>query len=369
MILKELHIVNFKNIAEASLDLSEGFNCFVGRNGVGKTNVLDAVYHLSMCKSFFGLSDQQNIRHGEAFFMVQGVYAREGGDEVEVCYAMKRGQKKVLKKNGKVYSRLSEHVGLLPLVMIAPEDALLIDGGSEERRRLMDGIISQYNREYLYQLIRYNRVLAQRNALLRGAEGKRLDGEMLEAWDGQLAESGEEIMRERRRFLEEFTGMFRRYYEALSLSREEVELAYKPSVGTGSLLEAFRVSWERDRVLMYTTTGIHRDDLSFSIGAYPIKKLGSQGQKKTFLVALKLAQYAWLARMTGVKPLLLLDDIFDKLDADRVAQIVQVVGQAAFGQVFITDTHRERLDEILRLQKVPCRFFAVEGGEVCMRNI
>lgn len=363
MLLKELHIINFKNIAEADLFFTSGFNCFVGKNGVGKTNILDAVYHLSMCKSYFNLPDLQNIRHDESFFVVQGKYEREG-DEVEIYCGVKRGQKKIFKKNQKAYEKLSEHIGLLPLVMISPEDFILIDGGSVERRKLMDGIISQCDRDYLYRLIRYNKALTQRNMLLKSPGGRMPEPEMLEIWDEQLAEYGELIMEKRKAFVEDFSGMFQQYYDCLSLGRETVKLEYKPSVQTGGLLEGLREAAGRDRLLTYTSVGIHRDDLSLELGKYPVKKIGSQGQKKTFLIALKLAQYDWLYRKNGVKPLLLLDDIFDKLDADRVAQIIRIVGGEMFGQVFITDTNREHIDEILKAQQVDYKLFQVSEGEI-----
>ena len=343
MVIRELNIINFKNIAEATLTFSPGFNCFVGNNGVGKTNILDALYHLSMCKSYFNLPDLQNIRHGEPFFV---------------------GQKKVFKKNQKAYDKLSEHIGLLPLVMVSPEDVVLIDGGSEERRKLIDGIISQCDRGYLHQLIRYNKALSQRNSLLKSSVGKVLDVEMLSIWDEQLAECGEVIMQKRAGFLAEFAEVFQSYYELLSLGRETVTLSYKVSVKEGDMLSALRASLERDRIMTYTTTGAHRDDILLNIGDYPVKKIGSQGQKKTFLIALKLAQYAWLHRMSGVKPLLLLDDIFDKLDADRVNQIVAIVRGDMFGQVFITDTNREHIDDILKLQHTEYKLFKVEQGEI-----
>lgn len=363
MLLKELHIINFKNIAEAELSFTPRFNCFVGNNGVGKTNVLDAIYHLSMCKSYFNLPDTQNIRHGEPFFVVQGKYERDG-DELDIYCGVKRGQKKAFKKNQKTYDKLSEHIGLLPLVMISPEDVMLIDGGSEERRKLIDGIISQCDRNYLHQLIRYNKALAQRNVFLKSVAGKPLEVELLEVWDEQLAECGEVIMQKRKDFLRGFGQIFQSYYELLSLGREKVELEYKPSVQEGSVLEKLRESLERDRFLMYTTSGIHRDELALNIGSYPVRKIGSQGQKKTFLIALKLAQYAWLYQTNGIKPLLLLDDIFDKLDADRVSQIVKIVGGELFGQVFITDTNREHIDEILKAQQVDYKLFYVSQGDI-----
>lgn len=363
MVLQELNIVNFKNITGSALNFTTGFNCFVGKNGVGKTNVLDAIYHLSMCKSFFNLPDAQNIRHGEPFFVIQGKYLRDG-DKVDVYCGIKRGQKKVFKRNQKVYDKLSEHIGLLPLVMISPEDFVLIEGGSEERRKLMDGIISQCDRDYLHQLICYNKALLQRNSLLKASVGKRLDTEVLELWDEQLVTSGEIVMKKRKDFLEEFKTVFQLYYEQLSLGREKVELKYKPSVNSGDYKSSLREAIERDRLLTYTTVGIHRDDLALNIGDYPVKKTGSQGQKKTFLIALKFAQYAWLHRAGGVKPLLLLDDIFDKLDTDRVNQIVKIVGTDVFGQIFITDTNRGHIDDILKSQTKDYRLFTVHGGEI-----
>ncbi len=363
MVLEELDIINFKNIEQTSLVFSSGFNCFVGKNGVGKTNVLDAIYHLSMCKSCFNLPDLQNIRHGESFFVIQGKYNREG-EAVDVYCGVKRGQKKIFKKNQKAYSKLSEHIGLLPLVMISPEDSSLVEGGSEERRRLIDGIISQCDRDYLHCLIRYNKALAQRNSLLKMYSGKSVNTDTLEIWNEQLAEYGETIMRKRLDFLIEFREVFRMYYKKLSLGRETIELKYRPSAEAGRLLETLRNNMQRDSMLTYTTSGVHRDDLALDIEGFPVKKIGSQGQKKTFLVALKLAQYAWLLRMGKVKPLLLLDDVFDKLDADRVRQIIQIVGGGMFGQVFITDTNREHVDDILREQQVDYRLFYVDRGEI-----
>ena len=279
MILKELNIINFKNIAETSLSFTKGFNCFIGKNGVGKTNALDAIYQLSMCKSCFNLPDNQNIRHGEPFFVLQGKYER-GTEDIEVYCGVKRGGKKVFKKNQKAYQKLSEHIGLLPLVMISPEDLILIEGGSEERRKLMDGIISQCDRNYLHQLIRYNKALQQRNSLLKATAGKFLDPEMLEIWNEQLAECGEQILKRRLCFLEEFRPVFQSYYEQLSLGREQVELVYRSSFTGGDLLTALNGSLERDRLLNYTTVGVHRDDLLLNAGDYLIRKLGSQGQKK-----------------------------------------------------------------------------------------
>lgn len=360
MFIKDLHIINFKNIAEAAFTFCPRFNCIVGNNGTGKTNVLDALYQLSMCKSYFNLPDAQNIRHGEPFFVLQAVYERNE-EEIGIYCGVKRGQKKVFRKNQKTYGKLSEHIGLLPLVMISPEDVVLIDGGSEERRRLIDGIISQSDRTYLYLLIRYNKALQQRNSLLRNAEGRPLDPGLSEIWEEQLAECGEEILKRRQEFIADFKPLFQQYYEFISSGKEEVALGYHSSLKGRTMREAFGETLEKDRILGYTSVGVHRDDLTLTIEGYPVRKTGSQGQKKTFLIALKLAQYAWLYRVNKIKPLLLLDDIFDKLDAERVKRIVEIVGEDIFGQVFITDTNRQHMDEILKSQPAGYKLFFAQG--------
>ena len=363
MILKNLNVVNYKNIAEASVACSPRFNCFIGNNGVGKTNILDAVYQLSMCKSYFNLPDAQNICHGEAFFVIEGQYMH-GDEEIDVYCGVKRGQKKIFKKNKKAYTRLSDHIGLLPLVIISPADVVLIDGASEERRRFIDGVISQCDKEYLQLLIRYNRVLMQRNSFLMVYAGQSIDTDMLSVWDEQLADSGRVILERRRAFVAELEEMFQMYYDRVSLGREKVMLEYSTTIKNDDFLASLRGSFERDRILTYTTVGVHRDDLNLSLEGYPVKKLGSQGQKKSFLTALKLAQFAYLVKQKGVKPLLLLDDIFDKLDADRVSQIIRIVSSTDFGQVFVTDTNREHIDEILKQHAMEYKIFHVEGGEV-----
>ena len=363
LFVKDLHIVNYKNIGAADVACSRRFNCFIGDNGAGKTNVLDAVYHLSMCRSLSRLPDGQCIRHGEEFFVLTGRYDR-GGEEVEVYCGMKRGGRKVFKRNRRAYERLSEHIGLLPLVVVSPGDAVLIDGGGEERRHFVDGVISQCDGEYLQHLIRYNRVLLQRNALLKEYAGRRLDGEMLGVWDEQLARHGEEVLRRRRAFVEAVEGVFQGYYERLSGGRERVGMSYVATMKGEDYGEALREARERDRLLTYTTVGVHRDDVALTLGGYPVKRLGSQGQKKSFLTALKFAQFVYLSREMGVTPLLLLDDLFDKLDAGRVAAIVDIVGGEGFGQVFITDTNRQHVDELLKGQGTEYNIFRVHEGEV-----
>ncbi|MDR0766087.1 MAG: DNA replication/repair protein RecF [Odoribacteraceae bacterium] len=358
MIIKKLTIVNYKNIEEAAIDCSPGFNCFIGNNGVGKTNILDALYHLSMCRSYFNLPDAQNIRHGEPFFLLQGCYEREG-ETIDIHCGVKRGERKTFKRNKKSYERLSDHIGLLPLVMISPADALLVDGGSEERRRFIDGVISQCDKEYLQRLIRYGRALAQRNSLLKERAGRPVEEEMIAAWDEQLAENGEVILRKREAFVADFGEDFRLFHDLLVEGGEQGTLRYVATAPPGGMRDALRESLARDRLLTYTTVGVHRDDVAMTLSGYPVKRLGSQGQKKSFLTALKFAQFAYLTRVTGMKPLLLLDDVFDKLDADRVSRIVQVVSGDRFGQVFVTDTNRKHIDEILYLHSTNFKIFQV----------
>lgn len=363
MVLNELNIVNYKNIAEADIVCSPRFNCFIGNNGAGKTNVLDAVYQLSMCKSYFNLPDAQNIRHGENFFIVEGRCSNEE-EVIELYCGVKSGQKKIFKKNKKAYTRLSDHIGLLPLVIVSPADVVLVDGASEERRRFMDGVISQCDKEYLQLLIRYNRVLVQRNKFLKEYVGRNIDVDMLSVWDDQLVACGRVILERRRIFVDELEKMFQQYYYQVSQGKEKVMLTYSTTIKENDFTASLRNSFERDRLLTYTTVGIHRDDLNLSLEGYPVKKLGSQGQKKSFLVALKLAQFAYLKKSKGVKPVLLLDDIFDKLDAHRVSQIIQMVASSDFGQVFITDTNREHIDKILQQHVSEYKIFCVENGEI-----
>ena len=358
MTIKSVTIINYKNIEEAAIDCSPRFNCFIGNNGVGKTNILDAIYHLSMCRSYFNLPDSQNIRHGENFFLLQARYERED-ETIDVHCGVKRGERKTFKKNKKAYERLSDHIGLLPLVMISPADATLVDGGSEERRRFIDGVISQCDKEYLHRLIRYNRALAQRNSLLKEFAGRPLDSELLEPWDEQLAENGNIILKKRETFTRELEQDFRLFHAHLVEGREQVALRYL-ATAPDDLLRSLKEHLDRDRLLTYTTVGIHRDDLSLSLEDYPVKRLGSQGQKKSFLTALKFAQFTYLTRVTGMKPLLLLDDVFDKLDAGRVSQIIRIVSGDRFGQVFITDTNRKHIDEILHLHAIDYKIFRVD---------
>jgi DNA replication and repair protein RecF len=364
MYLQTLTIVNFKNIREAVIGFSPKLNTFIGNNGAGKTNLLDALYSLSFTKSFFSASDQMNIYHHEAFFMLQGRYSRDDGEE-NVVYGFQSGQKKQLKRNGKVYRKLSDHIGLLPLVMVSPSDSSLILGGSDERRKFIDGVISQYSPGYLDDLLRYNRVLLQRNNLLKLCpSGTRFDGDMLDIYNCEMIESGQRLHLQRRDFISELIPVFQHYYTCISGGNEEVGLRYHSDLDDLPFDQLLRQTLAHDRLLQFTTAGIHKDDLLFSLGGHLLKKLGSQGQQKTYLIALKLAQFEFIFKISGVKPILLLDDIFDKLDKTRVEQIVEMVAGEMFGQIFITDTNRDHLDSILQSVTNDYRIFMVSKGQI-----
>ena len=363
MILVKLSLINYKNIQTATLELSPKINCFIGQNGVGKTNVLDAIYYLSFCHSANNPNDSQVIRHGEEFLMIEGEYRDEALASYIISCGIKRGQKKHFKKNKKEYKRLSEHIGLIPVVMVSPSDTLLIDGGSEERRRLMDLVISQYDRSYIEALNRYNKALLQRNTMLRAEEEPNY--EVMSLWEEQMAMAGEQIYYKRDAFVKEMVPIFQRFYETISGNREQVALNYVSHCQRGPLLEVIQRDRFKDRAVGYSLHGIHRDDLEIALGGHQMKREGSQGQHKTFVIALKLAQFDFLKRTnTQTTPLLLLDDIFDKLDAQRVEQIVSLVAGNEFGQIFITDTNRDHLDQILSASSHDYKFFYVENGEV-----
>ncbi|QTE23466.1 DNA replication/repair protein RecF [Polaribacter cellanae] len=357
MYLQKLSLVNFKNIESQSFDFQQKINCFVGDNGVGKTNVLDAIYYLSFAKSYFNSVAIQNIRHGEGFFMIEGDYLLKDRNEKIVC-SLKKGQKKVLKRNGKSYDKFSEHIGQLPLVIISPADRDLVTEGSDTRRKFIDGVISQQNKKYLQDLIAYNKVLSQRNALLKYfAANRTFDALNLSVYDEQLSDYGSKIYEVRKTFLEEFIPIFNQKYQIISGNKERVNLIYKSQLHDFSMQDLMRKSLEKDKILQYTTSGIHKDDLSFEIGEYPIKKFGSQGQQKSYLIALKLAQFDFIKQQSEVIPILLLDDIFDKLDENRVLQIIELVNNDEFGQIFITDTHSERTENIVKQSNKPYQIF------------
>ena len=378
MILKRLNILNYKNIGEAHLELSPKMNCFIGHNGMGKTNVLDAVYYLSFCRSASNPVDSQVIRHGEPFCVIEGEYEDKRDGDVDgssespsllISVGMKRGQKKHFKRNKKEYKRLSEHIGLIPLVVVAPADTLLIEGVSEERRRLMDMVISQYDHSYIDALNRYNNAHQQRNTLLKQAEdstsGVPFDETLMQLWEEQMAEAGEELYHKRAAFIEQLTPVFQEYYQHISGGQESVGLQYVSHCQRGPLLEVIQRDRHKDLAVGYSLHGVHRDDLEFTLGGHPMKREGSQGQNKTYVIALKLAQFEFLKRTASQTiPLLLLDDIFDKLDARRVEQIVRLVSSDSFGQIFITDTNRDHLDQILSNSSLDYKIFHVEQGEV-----
>lgn len=364
MILRQISILNYKNIAQADLTFSPKMNCFIGQNGEGKTNVLDAIHFLALCKSTTTNVDSACIRHEEEFSVLQGHFEREDGMHEEIYLGMKRGQKKQLKRNKKPYKRLTEHIGLVPLVMVSPLDGQLIAGGSEERRRFLDVVISQTDHRYLEALVSYNKALQQRNALLK-TEEPGPDPEVLALWEEEMARHGTIIYEARSNYVEAFIPIFQHIYASISQQRESVGLNYVSHAQRGPLLDVIRRDRQKDLVMGYSLHGVHKDELEMTLGGFPIKREGSQGQNKTYLIALKLAQFDFLRR-TGSQttPILLLDDIFDKLDASRVEQIVHLVSADNFGQIFITDTNRDHLDQILTQMDSDYRLFHVKGGDI-----
>ena len=357
MQLNHLTILNYRNIREASLDFSDKLNCFIGLNGQGKTNLLDAIYLLSFTKSAFSTIDSQNITHGEEMAMVQGTY----GEETISC-GIKRGVKKTFRRGAKDYKRLIDHIGLIPLVMVCPQDNQLVEEGSDERRRFMDVVIAQQDKRYLEHLTTYNALLKQRNALLRQLAETNNDSGLLEVFEAQMLEPAQYIYEARTAFVEAFVPVFEELYAAISDGKEQVRLHYVSQLQTRNLEEAFRNTRQRDLILGWTSQGIHKDELEMLISdgdeTYPLKRVGSQGQQKTYLLAMKLAQAVYLG-----KPILLLDDIFDKLDSERVERIVRLVQSERFGQIFITDTDRQHLTSIVRPDD-SAKIFYVENGQV-----
>ncbi len=359
MYLQRLHLTNFKNYDECELTFSPGINCFVGNNGVGKTNVLDAIHYLSLTKSFFNQNEGLSVQHEKDFFIINGIFSADSGEDSVVCSFVRQKQK-TLKRNDKEYDKLSDHVGRYPAVMVSPADSSLITGGSEERRKFLNKIISQYSSEYLDCLLNYNRALQARNKLLkRYSSMAGYDEEMMASYDLQLERYSDIIHRERRLLVEKLIPVFQDYYDIISMKRERVELIYQSQLNGSSLGHLLSESRERDRYLQYTTVGIHRDDLIFRMGGHSVKQLGSQGQQKSYLLALKLAKFGYIANMTGLTPMLLLDDLFDKFDADRVEQLIRLVGNHRFGQIFITDTHQSRLQMILEGSTTDFKLFRI----------
>jgi DNA replication and repair protein RecF len=362
MYLQKLTVSNFKNYSEANLVFSEKINCFVGNNGAGKTNLLDAIHYLSFCKSYFNLLDNQNIRHDAAFFVIMGTFSRADAEDDVYC-GLRRNQKKIFKINKKEYNRLADHIGLFPLVIISPADYNLINEGSEIRRKYFDSVISQFDKIYLDNLINYNKAIVQRNSLLKDFGEKHFfDMTLLEIWDEQIIPLGKAIFEKRKVFLDEFIPIFKQHYSFITNGKEEVDIEYESQLNEGNFEDILQQAVDRDRVLRFSTVGVHKDDFSFNIAAYPVKKFGSQGQQKSFIIALKLSQFDFTKNIKGYKPILLFDDIFDKLDNDRVNKIMQLVSNNSFGQVFITDAHPERIDAIFATIDTDGKIFEVVNG-------
>jgi DNA replication and repair protein RecF len=364
MFLNKIQLIGFKNYGQAEAEFAQKFNCFTGNNGMGKTNMLDAIYYLSFCKSFYNPADNQNIKVDAPFFMIQGAY-QLGEEQLEIFCGLKRNEKKQFKLNKKEYPRLSDHIGLLPLVMIAPEDAELIHGGSEIRRKFIDGVISQYNKQYLEQLMKYNRVLIQRNALLKSFyEKSYFDIAALEIYDEQLSESGNFIFSERKTFFDTFNQYFNQTFLELTKQKEQVSLQLSSALHEFKMESLLAKSLDKDRQSQYTNVGIHKDDLLFEINHHTVKKFASQGQQKTFLIALKLAQYAFIAQIKNRLPILLLDDVYDKLDEIRLNSMMQHISQPTFGQIFITDTHKQRISDAINHTGKEAAYFEIDNGQV-----
>ena len=348
MFLKRISVLNYKNFSEVTFELDSKINCFVGKNGIGKTNILDAVYHLANGKSYFNPLAVQNIKHDEDFFVVDGEFEKNGRQEHILC-SLKKGQKKIMKRNGKIYEKFSDHIGFIPLVIISPADRDLIVEGSETRRKFIDSVISQLDSGYLQQLIQYQKIINQRNALLKYfALNHVFENDTLTIYNEQLNALGQAIFEKRKQFLNDFIPIFNTYHQEITNSAETVQLVYQSDLFENDTLTLLEQNLSKDRALQYTSVGVHKDDLSFEIDHHPIKKFGSQGQQKSFLIALKLAQFDFVKKQSGEKPILLFDDIFDKLDEFRVSKIIEMVNNDEFGQLFISDTHPERTENIVK---------------------
>jgi len=360
MHLERLQLINFKNYSDSEIFLTDGINCFVGNNGVGKTNILDAVHYLSICKSYMNVIDRQNIRFEQDFFVIQGDWMKDDA-KVNIHCAVKNGAKKVFRRNKKEYDKLADHIGQFPAVMISPYDRDLISEGSELRRKWMDGIISQFNRHYLELIQRYSKILIQRNALLKNmAEHRLFDVESIEVWDAQLVEIGNKIHQERLKFINEFIIVFQKHYKSIGNAEEQVDITYRSQLSEGDFNDLLLAYRKKDAHTRYSNVGVHKDDLVFTIKGHPVKKFGSQGQQKSFLIALRLAQYEWLKFHLKVSPVLLLDDIFDKLDHKRVERLVNLVADHFFGQVLVTDTDRSRVERIFKSNNLSSKIFNVD---------
>ena len=367
MVLKNISIINYKNIEAAKLAFSPKINYLIGNNGEGKTNLLDAIYYLSFCHSSFTNIDNQVLMHGKDFFVIDGDYTTDSGDNENINVGLKKGRGKQFRRNKKAYKRFSEHIGLVPLIFVSPSDMVLVDGGGESRRKLMDIVIAQYDNRYIDALNSYNKAWQQRNALLKMEEEP--DTTLLDLWETEMAEQGEIVYKKRSAFITELIPVFQEIYQYISGQQEVVSLRYISHCQRGNLLEILQQERFKDRAVGYSLHGIHRDELEMLIEDYPMKREGSQGQIKTYVLALKLAQFDFLRRTSSkTTPLLLLDDIFDKLDSQRVEQIIRLVSGDNFGQIFITDTNRGHLDKILSHNNEDYKLFDVKNGEITERK-
>ncbi len=364
MHLQSLSLVNFKNMAEAEISFSPRINCFVGDNGVGKTNLLDAIHYLCLCKSYFNPVDTQNIRHNEEFAMIQGTFSMNGTTDEILC-SIHHNRNKIFKRNKKEYERLAQHIGQYPVVMISPEDAALILEGSEERRKFLNSVISQYNKSYLEDMIQYNKLLSQRNRLLKDfGNARRFDEEMMRVYDEQMVPVALRIFGLRAEFTEKMIPIFQRYYHMIAPDNEMVDLQYQSQLADHDFGPLLMNSRDKDRFMQYTTQGIHKDDLILRLNGHPLKKTGSQGQQKTFLVTLKLAQFDFIRDMNKARPILLLDDVFDKFDESRVRQIIRLVSDEHFGQIFITHTDEGKMQSILEEMNTDFRLFHIDHNGI-----
>ena len=365
MFLKSITITNFKNYAELALDFSPNVNCFAGNNGVGKTNLLDAIHYLSFCKSYVQNVDMQNIRHSEEFFAIHGTFEKTGQTDAVSCI-QKRGTRKIMRLNKKDYERFSEHIGLFPVVMISPYDSDLINDGSDVRRKFMDVVISQFDKSYLDNLIAYNQTLEQRNKMLKS---DHFDETLCDVFDQKLVQYGSKIFDTRTDFITQFSTLFKHYFKILSKGFESVEIYYQSQLqGNLTFFEHLKNHRQKDRILQYSSIGLHKDDLVLLIDGFPVKKFGSQGQQKSFTLAMRLAQLEFTKQQNGYFPILLLDDIFDKLDNSRVLQLLELVGHSDFGQVFITDTDARRLEQVLNEQNIAFKLFDIAEYKNKQRN-
>lgn len=365
MRLNRLNLTNFKNYKDISLDLSHRVNVFVGNNAVGKTNILDSIYYLSFCKSYFNNIDSQNINHDENYMIIKGRYRFDNDVDNSVSCSFKKDDGKHFSFNKKEYNRLADHIGIIPLVIITPSDSTLIYDGSEERRKYIDGVISQFDNSYLNILLDYNKVLKHRNRQLKTfADSGNFDIVLLSLWDDKLVKLGNQIFEKRQEFLKEFIPVIQKFFSFISPDNESPNITYKSQLIESDFMNKLNDNLDRDRALRHTSVGIHRDDLIFEINGYPIKKFGSQGQQKSFITALKLAQFEFMKNKKGFKPLLLLDDIFDKLDSSRVKQLMKLVSDNTFGQIFITDTNKQRIERVFQDIEVDIKIFQIENSEI-----